>query len=144
MRIIENLLNDRALVADDEPARPLEIIYHGRLRQVDTLFGVVELRRCYFYHTEAHTGRHPLDEALDLVRGHTPGLARIISRAVTQLHSDMERPHPYPQCPACKTTALVSFQKLTFLSDTLPRVSRNGELSCRCLKKFMLLLCYYC
>jgi len=82
-RIIENLLNDRALVADDEPARPMEIIYHGRLRQVDTLFGVVELRRSYFYHTKAHTGRHPLDEALDLVRGHTPGLARIISRAVT-------------------------------------------------------------
>lgn len=82
-RIIENLLNDRALVTDDEPARPLETIYHARPRQVDTLFGVVELRRCYYYHTRAHTGRHPLDEALDLVRGHTPGLARMISRAAT-------------------------------------------------------------
>ena len=82
-RIIENLLNDRALVADDAPARPLETIYHARPRQVDTLFGVVKLRRRYYYHTKAHTGRYPLDEALDLVRGHTPGLARIISRAAT-------------------------------------------------------------
>ena len=82
-RIIENLLNDRSLVADNESARSLEIIYHARPRQVDTLFGVVELRRNYYYHVKAHTGRYPLDEALDLVRGHTPGLARMISRAST-------------------------------------------------------------
>ena len=82
-RIIENLLNDRTLVADNEPARPLETIYHACPRQVDTLFGVVKLSRRYYYHTKAHTGRHPLDEVLDLVRGHTPGLARMISRAAT-------------------------------------------------------------
>jgi hypothetical protein len=104
-RIIENLLNDRALVADDEPARPLETIYHACPRQVDTLFGVVELRRSYYYHTKARTGRHPLDEALDLVRGHTPGLARIICRASTQSGSYDEAEadlHALPRTPSLR------------------------------------------
>lgn len=82
--LVESLLNDRSLVPDEEPARPLEIIHQDRPRQVDTLFGVVRLRRRYYYHTKAHTGRCPLDHALDLVRGHTPGLARLICRASSQ------------------------------------------------------------
>lgn len=81
--MLEGLLNDRALVRDEEPARPLEVIQKDRPREVDTLFGVIEVRRRYYYHTEARTGRSPLDHALDLVRGHTPGLARMICRAST-------------------------------------------------------------
>lgn len=82
--IVENLLNDRSLVPDAEPARPLEIIHENRPRQVHTLFGVIGLRRRYFHHPKARTGRCPLDHALDLVRGHTPGLARLICRASSQ------------------------------------------------------------
>lgn len=82
--IVENLFNDRHLVPDEEPARALETIYHDRPCQVQTFFGVIALRRRYYYHTKARTGRCPLDHALDLVRGHTPGVARLICRASAQ------------------------------------------------------------
>jgi len=82
--IVENLLNDRSLIPDAQPARPLEIIHEDRPRQVHTLFGVIRLRRRYYHHTKARTGRCPLDHGLDLVRGHTPGLARLICRASSQ------------------------------------------------------------
>ncbi len=82
--IVEKLLNDRQLVHDEEPARALETIYEKRSCQVQTLFGVITLWRRYYYHTKAHTGRCPLDHALDLTRGHTPGVARLICRASAQ------------------------------------------------------------
>lgn len=82
--LIEELFNDRRLVPDVAAARPLETIYEDRPCQVQTLFGVITLRRRYYYHTKAHTGRCPLDHALDLVHGHTPGLARLICRASAQ------------------------------------------------------------
>lgn len=85
--MIEGLFNDRTLVGDEQPARPLEVIQKDRPRAVDTLFGTITVRRRYYYHTAAHTGRCPLDESLDLVRGHTPGLARIICHASTHSSS---------------------------------------------------------
>jgi hypothetical protein len=83
-RIMERLLGDPALFPDDAPARPCEKIYTSRSCDVHTLFGPITLRRRYYYHTKACTGRYPLDEALDLVRGHTPALARLICRASAQ------------------------------------------------------------
>jgi Uncharacterised protein family (UPF0236) len=80
-RLIEGLLNDRGLIADKEPPRPLESLYEGRTRRVQTLFGPIELRRRYYHHRAAHSGRCPLDETLDLVRGCTSALARLICRA---------------------------------------------------------------
>ena len=85
--MLEGLLNDRTLVRDEQHARPLEVIQKDRLRAVDTLFGVIKIKRRYYYHTNARTGRCPLDESLDLVRGHTPGLARIICHASTHSSS---------------------------------------------------------
>ena len=82
--MVEALLNDRTLIADNEPPRPLETVYHERCCQVRTFFGVIRLQRRYYYHTRAHSGRCPLDHALDLVRGHTPAVARLICRASTQ------------------------------------------------------------
>ena len=86
-RLVQALLNDRSLVHDDESPRPLENVHHNRLRHVQTLFGSIELRRRYYHHTVARTGRHPLDEALDLVRGCTPALARLICHASAQCGS---------------------------------------------------------
>jgi hypothetical protein len=83
-RIVEQILNDRALIEDNAPARPLEVIHQGRRTEVNTLFGTIKLTRRYYHHTKAGCGRHPLDEALDLVRGQTPGLARIICHASAQ------------------------------------------------------------
>lgn len=79
--MLEKLLNDRTLVPDQEPARPMEVVHKQRDCQVQTIFGVITLRRRYYHHTKAGTGRFPLDHALDLVRGHMPGIARLICRA---------------------------------------------------------------
>lgn len=83
-RMVEALLNDRALLPDDAPARPLETRHDNRPHRVQTLFGPVRLRRSYYHHVPSHTGRCPLDEALDLTRGHTPALARLVCRAAAQ------------------------------------------------------------
>lgn len=39
------MLNDRDLIADDQPPRALETLYRGRPRRVQTLCGPIELRR---------------------------------------------------------------------------------------------------
>ena len=85
--MIETLLNDRELVPDNETPRPLETLHRNRPRGVQTLFGPIKIKRCYFRHREAKNGRAPLDEALDLVRGHTPAVARLICRASSQCGS---------------------------------------------------------
>lgn len=85
--MIEALLNDRQLVPDNDTARPLETLHRNRPRRVQTIFGSIKIKRCYFHHREAKLGRAPLDEALDLVGGHTPAVARLICRASTQCGS---------------------------------------------------------
>lgn len=82
-QMLEQMLNDRSILADDQAARPCEIIHRQRTRRVETLFGPITLSRNYHYHTKARQGRYPLDEALDLVRGDTPSLAKLICKAST-------------------------------------------------------------
>jgi hypothetical protein len=79
--LVQKVLNDRTLIPDQAPARPFEVIHRDRTCQVESLFGRIELLRNYYYHTKAKTGRFPLDHQLDLVRGHLPGIARLICRA---------------------------------------------------------------
>jgi hypothetical protein len=86
--LIEALFNDRQLLPDHTPAKPLETRHGNRILQAETLFGCVQLRRSYYHHRKSRHGRFPLDEALDLVRGHTPALARLICRASTQTVTD--------------------------------------------------------
>ena len=90
-RMVEELLNDRALLPDAEPPRPLETCYARRALTVQTLFGPIVLRRSYYHHRNSGTGRCPLDEALYLVgASHTPALARLICRASSQSASYAE------------------------------------------------------
>jgi hypothetical protein len=49
-----------------------------------TIFGVVELRRNYFYAPAKGTGRFPLDEALGLVESFSPALVRLGARAAAR------------------------------------------------------------
>jgi hypothetical protein len=83
-RIVEGLLNDRALVPDDQAPRPHETIHPGLPLQVRTLFGPITLKRNYHHHRKAKTGYAPLDHSLDLTRKTTPALARLICRASSQ------------------------------------------------------------
>jgi hypothetical protein len=62
----------------------LETRHSNRPHRVRTLFGAVRLHRCYYHHRPSHTGRCPLDEALDLTGSYTPALARLICRAAAR------------------------------------------------------------
>jgi hypothetical protein len=79
-RALEDLLNDAHWrVAGDQP-RPGEKCYAARANTVGTLFG--EVRLCRNYYTDGQGGgRAPLDEALGIVEGCTPALARLMCRA---------------------------------------------------------------
>lgn len=84
-RMVEQMLNDRALLPDDAPPKPFETRYKDRKHRVQTLFGPIVLSRSYYHHSKSSSGRCPLDEALDLVgNSHTPALARLICHASTQ------------------------------------------------------------
>lgn len=79
--MLQTLLNDRELLPDAEPARPHETLYRNRPVCVQSLFGPIQLTRRYYHHKHVGHGRSPLDEQLDLVRGHTPCLTKLICRA---------------------------------------------------------------
>jgi hypothetical protein len=49
-----------------------------------SLFGIVKLRRHYFYAPAEGTGRFPLDEALGLVESFSPALVRLAARAAAR------------------------------------------------------------
>ena len=85
--IVAGVYQDRALFPDDEDPRACETRHRGRSIRVQTLFGEINLPRCYYHHRPSGTGRSPLDETLDLTCGCTPSVARLMCRAASQSHS---------------------------------------------------------
>lgn len=79
-RALEDLLNDAHWRVAQDQTGPEEKCYAARPNQVDSLFGAVTLRRNY-YTNGCGEGRAPLDEALGIVEGCTPALARLMCRA---------------------------------------------------------------
>jgi len=55
--------------------------YGQRRKVIETLLGAVEIRRNYYHCPSAQEGRAPLDEALGLIEGYSPALARMMCRA---------------------------------------------------------------
>ena len=84
-RALEDLLNDANWRVPGDQARPGEKCYAGRPNQVDSLFGSVLSRRNYYTDGQGG-GRAPLDEALGIVEGCTPALARLMCRAGAMEH----------------------------------------------------------
>lgn len=78
---LENLFNDPAVKVPGDQSRPGESCHAGRVNSVDSLFGLLVLRRNYYSHRGQEGGRVPLDESLGVVEGCTPGLARLACRA---------------------------------------------------------------
>ena len=66
------------------PTQTGEKRHADRPRGVETIFGSIELKRDYFYCPKAKQGRCPLDEALGLIDGSSPGLVRLVSRAAAR------------------------------------------------------------
>jgi hypothetical protein len=83
-RLLESLINDPALPVAGDASRCGEKCTQGVRRQVDSVFGVLTLRRNYYYAGVAGAGRYPLDQALGLIEGCTPMLARLMTRAGAQ------------------------------------------------------------
>lgn len=80
--LLEALLNDPELPLVLPPARPGEQRSGTQPKMVLTLLGYVTLRcRQYLYNPKKATGRFPLDEALELIEGYSPGVAKCLCRA---------------------------------------------------------------
>lgn len=72
-----------------DESRPGERRLGAQHRQVHTLFGEIPVERNYYYHPDRGAGRFPLDEALGLIDGYTPGVASLIGRCAAE--------HPFGQ-----------------------------------------------
>ncbi len=82
--ILGELLNDPALPVPEDHGRPGEKCHPFRPKEALTLFGPVALRRNYYYWEDEQQGRAPLDQALGLWAGYSPGVLRILSRAAAR------------------------------------------------------------
>jgi hypothetical protein len=83
-RLLEQLYAQAELSVPDNASRPGEKSHPSRKFQMHSIFGVVELRRHYFYSPASGTGRFPLDEALGLVESFSPALVRLAARAAAR------------------------------------------------------------
>jgi hypothetical protein len=79
-RALTELLNDPHWRVQADQCQKDEKCYAGRPLSVETLFGQVTVRRNYYADGQGG-GRAPLDDALGIVEGCTPALARLMCRA---------------------------------------------------------------
>lgn len=93
-------------------AEPGERRVAGQERVAHTLFGDIPLVRNYYHRPAEGTGRFPLDEALGLIDGYTPGVARLIGRCAAE--------HPFHQ-------AQESFRAYTGLTVDARQFPRLAE-----------------
>jgi hypothetical protein len=82
--VLEQLLNDPALPVPEDHGRPGEKCHPYRPKQPLTLFGRISLGRNYYYCQEEQQGRAPLDQALGLWAGYSPGVLRLLCRAAAR------------------------------------------------------------
>jgi hypothetical protein len=81
-RWLETLLNDPELPVSLPPARPGEEHSGTQPKMALTLLGYITLRsRQYLYDPAKRAGRFPLDEALGLIEGYSPTVAKLMCRA---------------------------------------------------------------
>ena len=81
-RLLEALLNDPEAPIQLPQACPGEQRCGHQPKMVLTLLGYITLRsRQYLYDPEKRTGRFPLDQALELIEGYSPGVAKRMCRA---------------------------------------------------------------
>lgn len=83
-QVLEELLNDPTLPVPEDASRPGEKCHADRPKQVLTLFGPVRLSRNYYHAAAEQAGRVPLDQALGLWEGYSPGVLRLVCRAVAR------------------------------------------------------------
>jgi hypothetical protein len=80
--VLEQLLNDPDLPIPQNAGRLGEKCHTERPKEMLSIFGPVNLHhRNYYYSEQACQGRAPLDEALGMVNGYSPGMVRFMCRA---------------------------------------------------------------
>ena len=82
--VLGELLNDPALPVPEDYSQPGEKCHAGRPKEALTLFGWVPLSRNYYYSEAQLQGRAPLDQALGLWNGYSPGVLRMLCRAAAR------------------------------------------------------------
>lgn len=83
-RLLQDLLNDPGLVVPGDHGRPGEKLHPGRIIQMSSIFGSFPVGRNYYYAGAEENGRAPLDEALGLLNGSSPGLVRMACRVAAR------------------------------------------------------------
>ncbi len=83
-QVLEELLNDPTLPVPEDASRPGEKCHADRPKEMLTLFGPVPLSRNYYHAAAAQAGRVPLDRALGLWEGYSPGVLRLVCRAAAR------------------------------------------------------------
>jgi hypothetical protein len=83
-KVLGELLNDPVLPVPEDSGRPGEKCHADRPRQMLTLFGSVPLSRNYYHAAAEQAGRVPLDRALGLWEGYSPGVVRLVCRAAAR------------------------------------------------------------
>jgi hypothetical protein len=81
---LQNLLEQGSADLPENTSQPGEKAHPDRSKNVATLFGSIPIRRNYFYQPSRRQGRIPLDEALGLIDGSSPGLVGLASRAAAR------------------------------------------------------------
>jgi hypothetical protein len=82
--LLEQLMQSVADSLPDAQAQKGEKCHANRPRGVETIFGSIQLKRDYLYSPKDGQGRCPLDDALGLIDGASPGLVRLASRAAAR------------------------------------------------------------
>ena len=82
--LLEQLMQSVADSLPDALAQKGEKSHADRPRAVETIFGSIQLKRDYVYSPKDKQGRCPLDDALGLIDGASPGLVRLASRAAAR------------------------------------------------------------
>lgn len=83
-KLLESLYNQEGLCVPEDASQPGEKCHAQRARDIRTLFGIIEVRRNYYYCPETQTGRCPLESALGLVESFSPAVARLSARAAAK------------------------------------------------------------
>lgn len=83
-QLLQNLYAQMALAVPNNASQPGEKCHPDRPVAMHSIFGLIALRRDYFYRPATGQGRFPLDEALGLVESFSPALVRLGARAVAR------------------------------------------------------------
>ena len=98
--VLQWLLALPGLRVPEDSSKPGERRVTNQTRTVHTLFGDINVARNYYHRPADGSGRFPLDDALGLIDGYTPGLAAPLGRCAAE--------HPFER-------AAESFQAYTGL-----------------------------